>query len=151
MGWSYTDALAAHDGDAMVKHFSPDVIVHSPLTATPFEGMDEVTRLYRAVLSAVSHTEVSHELAEPGTKALFLTTMLGGRRIEMAERFALDANGKIREIWIFVRPMPDAALFASEVGPLIAPERRRGLVAAAARPVPPLLRAFDRLGARLVR
>lgn len=155
MAWSYREALEAFDVDAMIEHFSDDVVLHSPLSAHDFVGGDEVAALYRALFQSLEATEVTGEFGDGDDRVLFLSARLGGGEVHLAERFRLDAAGKIREITLYGRPMHGTALFAKVLGPQLA-ERHHGsgrgrFVRAVTAPLPAALEALDRVGARLSR
>jgi predicted SnoaL-like aldol condensation-catalyzing enzyme len=153
--WSYRTALEAHDVAGMVAHLAEDVVLHSPATSTEFRGREEVTTLYEEVFAALDSSEVLHELADGDLRTLWLRARLGGGEVTLAELFRLDADGKIREITITGRPLAGSALFFKAVGPryagrLYGPRRER-LVRAMTASFPALLRAVDRLGAKIAR
>jgi hypothetical protein len=155
MAWSYREALEAFDVEAMIEHFADDVVLHSPLTAHDFVGADEVEALYRALFTSLDGAEVTGEFGEGDDRVLFLSARLGGGEVHLAERFRLDADGRIREITLYGRPIHGTALFAKVLGPQLA-ERHHGtgrgrFVRAVTAPLPAALQALDRVGAKLSR
>ena len=155
MAWSYREAMEASDVEAMVGHFTDDVVLHSPLTTKDFVGADEVGALYHALFRSLDGFEVTGELSDGAVRVLFLSARLGGGEVHLAEHFRLDAGGRIREITLYGRPMHGTALFAKVLGPQLA-ERHHGpgrgrFVRAVTAPLPSALQALDRVGAKLSR
>jgi hypothetical protein len=154
MAWALRAAIEAHDVDAFIAELAPDVVLHSPLTSVDFGGIDEVGELYRAIFAELSAAEVQQELGDGDTRVLFVKASIAGGEVEMAQRYRLGDDGKVREITLYGRPMHRTALFARAVGPRLAAKkgaRNEALVRAATRPLPDILEAMDRLGTRLTR
>jgi hypothetical protein len=47
------------DLEAWLEHLSPDVVLHSPITATPFTGIDLARDVYAVLLSVLHDVVVS--------------------------------------------------------------------------------------------
>ena len=123
------------------------MVLHSAVTAAPFEGKQTVAELYAAVLDSFEQVEVIDEFEAGDTHAFFWRGRIEGRFVEGADRFRLDAQGKVREITIVGRPFSGLATFLTGIGFRFARRRRGGLVALALRlsalPLPPLFSLLD--------
>jgi SnoaL-like domain len=64
-------AIAARDHTALVETLAPDVVLHSAVTAAPFEGRDTVAEVYASVIDSFEHVEVVDEFAMGDTHAFF--------------------------------------------------------------------------------
>jgi hypothetical protein len=85
---------------------------------------------------------------------IFRARLRGGAELEGTDLMRLDEDGKIREMTVFIRPLPGLAAFAAALGPRVA--RRRGrargaLLALMARPLAAVIRSGDGIGTRLAR
>ena len=140
-------AIAARDHAALVDTLAPNVVVHSAVTATPFEGRETVSELYASVIEAFEQVEVVDEFSSGDTHAFFWRGRIDGRFVEGADRMRLDADGRVQEITIVGRPLAGLSTFLSGIGPRFA-RRRRGdavarLLRVAALPLGPLFSLLD--------
>jgi hypothetical protein len=147
MTQAFRAAFAEKDPDALIDTLAPDVVLHSAVTAAPFEGRAVVGDTYRSVIESFEEFRVVDVFEDGDTHAFFWEGRMGGRFVSGADRVRVDADGKIREITVLGRPMSGVATFLTEIGPRLARRRRGGLVARLLRitalPLPPLLSLLD--------
>jgi hypothetical protein len=143
----FAAAISARDHAALVETLAPDVVLHSAVTAAPFEGRETVGELYASVIDSFEYVEVVDEFEAGDTHAFFWRGRIDGRFVEGADRLRLDGDGKVREITVIGRPLSGVATFLSSIGVRFARRRRGGLVAAILRltalPLPPLFALLD--------
>jgi hypothetical protein len=143
----FTAALSRRDQPSLVATLADDVVLHSAVTAAPFEGRETVAELYASVIESFEQIEVIDELAAGDTYAFFWRGRIDGRFVEGADRFRLDADGNVREITIVGRPLSGLATFLTGIGFRFARRRRGAAVAWALRlsalPLPALFRLLD--------
>ena len=143
----FTAALSQQDHSALVETLADDVVLHSAVTAAPFEGRETVAELYASVIESFEQIEVVDELSAGDTHAFFWRGRIEGRFVEGADRFRLDGQGKVREITIVGRPFSGLATFLTGIGFRFARRRRGPLVAWALRlsalPLPRLFSLLD--------
>src|SRR5215211_2870077 len=118
-------AISRRDHAALVDTLAPEVVLHSTVTATPFEGRETVAELYACVIDSFEHIEVVDEFATDGTHAFFWRGRIEGRFVEGADRLRLDPEGKVREITVVARPLSGLSTFLTDIGARFA-RRRRG-------------------------
>ena len=149
MSHPFTSALAARDADALIATLAPDVVLHSAVTAAPFEGREVVADTYRSVVESFEEVRVVDEFQSGDTHAFFWEGRIEGRYVAGADRFRLNADGQVREVAIFGRPFSGLATFLTGIGPRVARRRRGGLVArllrVSALPLPPFFGVLDRI------
>jgi hypothetical protein len=122
------------------------VVLHSAVTNSPFEGKETVADLYAAVVDSFEHVEVIDNFEAGDTHAFFWRGRIEGRFVEGADRFSLDAEGKVREITIVGRPLSGLATFITGIGYRFARRRRgRALAMVLRLPLLPLPRLFSLL------
>jgi hypothetical protein len=79
---------------------------------------------------------------------------IGDQEMEGTEILHLDGEGKVREVRLFIRPLPGLATAMAALGHRLARRRSRArgaAVAAMARPLAFAIRAGERIAPRLVR
>ncbi len=101
-------AIEARDLDAVKELFADDVTLHSPISFKPFEGPDAAAMVLAAVAQVFSDFRYTHELAGEGTHALIFEAKVGDREIEGMDLLHLDAEGRIRDLTVMVRPLSAA-------------------------------------------
>ncbi|MEA2407492.1 MAG: hypothetical protein QOE69_1611 [Thermoleophilaceae bacterium] len=147
MSHAFQDAIAARDADALIETLAPDVVLHSAVTAWPFEGRELVADTYRSVLDSFEELRIVDDFDSGDTHAFFWEGRMGGRELWGADRIRVGPDGKVREITVITRPMVGVATLLAEIGPRLARRRRGGLVATLMRitawPLPRLLALLD--------
>ena len=151
----FLEAFRARDLDAIVESLAPDVVINGPVSARlSFRGRDRARELFAIVLDILedAHFEYEHEDGEVGV--VVLRVRMAGRELHETQVMRMDAEGRERELTLFMRPLPWLAGLAAAIGPRLV-RGRRGRVPAAvtagyARVVAALAAAGDRAGARLI-
>ncbi|MDQ4143147.1 MAG: hypothetical protein M3198_05255 [Actinomycetota bacterium] len=128
------------------------MILGSPILRKPFKGIEAATELFEILFDIVGEMEITHEFHSEGTSAFFWRGDLNGRVIQGTDLITTQADGKISEITVLIRPLVDIAIFAAAIGPPLA--RRRGRLRGAltkllSLSLPPLLRTVDLVASRL--
>jgi hypothetical protein len=144
--------MEARDVDAMLAALAPDVVIHSPVTATPITGREPVRALLQGLVDHYEKWEVYAEFIREDLHVMAFRARIGGQDVEMVDVSFLDDLGLIREMRLHGRPMGNVASYASTLGPGLARHRgrvRSFLVRAITAPLPAMLRAGDRLVARI--
>src|SRR5919112_2088473 len=126
---AFAAAIRARDHAALVETLTEDVVLHSAVTAAPFEGKETVGELYASVIDSFEQVEVIDDLSNGDTYAFFWRGRIDGRFVEGADRLRLDGDGKVRDITIVGRPLSGLATFLTGIGARFA-RRRRGRVVA---------------------
>lgn len=152
---AFAAAIGARDHPALVETLARDVVLHSAVTAAPFEGKETVGELYASVIESFEHVEVVDDFSSGDTYAFFWRGRIDGRFVEGADRLRLDGDGKVREITVLARPLSGLSTFLTAIGARFA-RRRRGervgaLLRATALPLPPAFALLDPVTRWLVR
>jgi hypothetical protein len=149
----FITAWETRDLDAFADHLADDVVLHSPLISSPFEGKEAAVELYGVLFDRLGAVEITDQLVAGDSRAYFWRAESGGRWIDGSDLIRYDAEGRIREVTVSIRPLRSLAVFASAVGPALAAKRGR-LKAVLARvliaPLGPFFALADILSARLV-
>jgi hypothetical protein len=152
---AFARALEARDIDALVESLAPDAVLHSAVTASPFEGREVLADLYASLFESFEEIRIVDELENGSTHAFFWEGRMEGRYVAGADRLRLDHEGRVREITVVGRPLSGVSTFLTGIGYRLARRRRGRLVAAllrlSARPLAPLFSSLDPVTRWLVR
>ncbi|GAB2677646.1 nuclear transport factor 2 family protein [Kribbella swartbergensis] len=148
---------AGEDGnaDAVAEVLAPDVVFHSPMSATKlFEGKEEVTALHRDIFAVLENVDTTDPLVLGDTGSFSFRARVRGVELEAMNLVRVNEQGQIAEYTVFVRPLPALATLFATLPPRVA-SRRRGpltgaLLAALARPLAFIHRAADRMAPRFL-
>lgn len=148
-------AVVAGDLDAIVDLLAPDVVVISPITSRfRFEGRDQVADLFSAVLDTFADITVFEQCGTGDRRAVAWRARIGKHQVEGTDLLRLDEQGKVREIRLFLRPLPGLAAAAATLGPRLARRHSRvrsTVMASMTRPLAFLIQVGEGLATRLVR
>ena len=140
-------AMERHDIDAVLREFAPGFVLRSPVTQTPFDGVDS-HRLLRVVLESYERWECLSEFGNGREHVLITRVRIAGRDVDLVDHMRHGPDGKVVDFTAYTRPLEGAATIARVVAPKIALHRSRPralLVAALTRPAPPVIGLADRL------
>lgn len=149
----FREAVEAGDVDAALATLVPDVIAHSPVTASGrFHGHGDLRDVLTAMAESVTDVTYFDDSGDKHVRHVSSRARIGKQPIEETMRIELDDQARIREITVFVRPLAGAAAFLDAVGPRLA--RRHGRTRAIAfstlsKPLAAIVRTGDKLGVRL--
>jgi len=113
---AFRAGVEARDHDAMVAALSDDVVFHSPITFKPFEGREAVGALLGVVMGTFEDFSYTDELDSDGVKALVFQARVGDRQVEGLDLLRFDAEGRIEDFTVMVRPLSAAMALAEAVG-----------------------------------
>lgn len=149
----YRAAIDAQDPEALAAACAPDLVFHSPITSTiHFEGPAEMANLYRTVLEVYEEQRCIGEFGADDTRLIHLRARIGRQELDEVQILRLNEQGQVREITMYVRPLPGLTLLAAALAPRLARSSwRSALLAVMLRPLAIATRLGDKTGARLVR
>lgn len=119
-------AMTAKDHAAVVSLFSPDIVLHSPILGTRFEGAEAVGELYEGLMEGFTDYRYTRELAGEDEYTLGFEGTVRGRRLEGVDIVRAGDDGLIAEMTIMIRPLAGLIAFLVEIGPHVARRRGRG-------------------------
>lgn len=105
---AFAAALAAKDRDAMLAQMTEGVVLHTPLAAEPVRGTAAIRPVVDALLAAVDAFEIREILEGPTHVAAFFGATAGPHRLDGMDYWRLDAAGRIAEMTVPWRPLPEA-------------------------------------------
>ncbi len=127
----------------------------SPITARiPFEGRDRVVELMTEIFGLLESMQVLRDVRDGNVQLLEIESRLAGYDLHMVQVLEHDHSGRVRQVTLFMRPLPGVANLASYIGPRLVRRRWGPLVATFVtvpmRLVALLARLIDRLSPRFV-
>ncbi|ACB23649.1 nuclear transport factor 2 family protein [Methylobacterium radiotolerans] len=105
---AFAAALAAKDRDAMLAQMTEAVVLNTPLAAEPVRGKAAIRPVVDALLAAVDAFEIREILEGPAHAAAFFGATAGPHRLDGMDYWRLDAAGRIAEMTVLWRPLPEA-------------------------------------------
>jgi ketosteroid isomerase-like protein len=122
-------AVEAGDVDAALATLAPDVVFHSPAVFHPYVGHETVGALLRLVFETFEDFRYTDELeGADGTHALIFRARVGEREVEGLDLLRDDADGRVADFTVMIRPLSGLLALAQALGPKV---EAAGLKAAA--------------------
>ena len=98
-------AVKTSDMDLLSSIVAEDAALLSPAFWKPREGKDKVLMVLRAVTDTFEGLTYTKEWVDGNELILEFTTSVGGKQLKGIDRITLDADGKLKEIEVLIRPM----------------------------------------------
>ena len=118
---TFRRAVEANSLDEMMAAFAEDAVLHSPITFHPFEGRPAIRQLLGILLEVFEDFRYTEELeAKDGTRALVFRARVGDRDLEGLDLLRFDADGRIRDFTVMVRPRSALESLLGAVGSRLA-------------------------------
>jgi hypothetical protein len=112
----FRDAALAGDLQAMRPLLADDVVLRSPVVHKPYAGVDAVMFLLGHVSATFEDFRYVDELTGDGTAALLFEARIGDRELQGLDHLRLDADGRIAELTVMVRPLSGLTALAEAMG-----------------------------------
>lgn len=109
-------AAEAKDPDLLTETLREDVVLHSPILFRGFEGREAVAFILGHVAATLEDLTYTHELTEEGAVALHFKATVGDRELEGIDLLELDAEGRVAELTVFMRPLSALTAFNERMG-----------------------------------
>jgi hypothetical protein len=139
------------DVPAAMACLAPDVEVVSPLTARfRFQGHGHVAAMLASAFEVIREIRFHTEVGDGDTWALFYHGRVGREAVEEAQLLRLNADGLIREITLFGRPLPALTGVMAGIGPRLLRRQRQPVLARLVMVATVPLHAMTRTGERLL-
>jgi len=104
-------AAESKDFELMREALAEDVVLHSPVLFRGFEGRDVVLAVLSHVAETFEDFVYTDELAEGDRVVLRFSARVGDRELEGIDYLGLDADGRINDLTVFVRPLSALTAF----------------------------------------
>ena len=104
-------AAEAKDLELMREALAEDVVLHSPVLFRGFEGREVVLTVLGHVVAVLEDFAYVDELAEGDRVVLRFRARVGDRELEGIDYLELDAEGRVAELTVFMRPFSAVTAF----------------------------------------
>lgn len=116
MAHPFRIAAETKDLDLLKATLREDVVLHSPILFRGFEGREAVSFVLGHVAATLEDLTYTAELLEPNAVALRFKANVGDRELEGIDLLELDAEGKVAELTVFMRPLSALTAFNERMG-----------------------------------
>ena len=113
---AFREAVEAGDIDAAVALFAEDATLDSPVAFKPFAGIEAVGFVLRAVFETFEEFRYTDELESEGSSALIFRAKVGEREVEGLDLIRLNAEGRIANLTVMIRPLSGLTALAEAMG-----------------------------------
>jgi len=113
-------AVEARDLDAMRELLADGVVFNSPVVHRPYQGRDVVARLLGFAAATFEDFRYVDELVDGDRVALIFRARVGDRELQGLDLVHTDADGRVDELTVMVRPMTGLVALGEAMGARIA-------------------------------
>jgi len=104
-------AAEAKDFELMLETLRDDVVLHSPVLFRGFEGRDAVSMVLSHVAAVLEGLTYTDEAIGDETVVLRFRANVGELELEGIDYLTLDADGRVADLTVFMRPMSALTAF----------------------------------------
>lgn len=108
-------AAEAKDLSAIEDLFREDVVFRSPVVFRPYEGRAALLVILGAVLQLFEDFHYTDQVETGDVAALAFSTRVGDREVNGIDFLHFDADGRVRELAVYIRPMSALSTLAEEM------------------------------------
>lgn len=102
---AFRQAASGNDPGSLAALLAPDVQFFSPAVHQPYEGTEAVMTVLGAALRVLHPLQYADAVISDDRAVLFFTTEVGGKRVEGIDALRFDAEARIRELVVMIRPL----------------------------------------------
>ena len=104
------------DFSAVDELLTPDISFRSPAVFKPYEGREAVAMILGAVVQVFEDFRYTEQTESGDAAALAFSARVGDRELEGIDLLRFDAEGKVRELAVYVRPLSGLNALAEAMG-----------------------------------
>ena len=97
--------IAERNAAALPEIIAEDASFRSPFFFAPQEGREYMVNVLSAVIQVLEDFTYHRELVDGSTLALEFSARVGELSVKGIDLIELDANGRVAELEVFIRPM----------------------------------------------
>lgn len=113
---AFREAVEAKDIGRATELLADDVTFRSPAVFKPYEGKEIVSVILETVFGVFEDFRYVDELEGEGTTGLVFRARVGDRELEGWDYIRPDADGRISEFVVMVRPLSGLNALAQAMG-----------------------------------
>ena len=108
-------AAEAKDVELMTETLREDVVLHSPIVFSGFEGREIVGQVLTHVAATLEDLTYTDELVGENSVCLRFKANVGDRELEGIDFLELDEDGRVAELTVFMRPLSALTRFNEQM------------------------------------
>ena len=114
----FREAVESGDMDAVAALLADDVVFTSPVAFKPYPGKAITAAILRAVSQVFEDFAYVREIANPDGRdhAFVFTATVAGKKLQGCDFLHFNADGKIDEFTVMVRPLSAAQALSEAMG-----------------------------------
>jgi hypothetical protein len=116
---AFRAAVERADMEAAVALLAEDVVFRSPVVFKRYEGRETVATILRTVFHVLEDFRYTDELDGDGVQGLLFEARVGDRSLQGIDLLRPDANGRITEFTVMIRPASGLIAVAERMGPAL--------------------------------
>jgi hypothetical protein len=114
---AFRAAVESEDAEALTEALAEDVVFRSPIVFRAYEGKAVVsTILIEGAMNVFEDFRYVEQLEGGGAAALIFNARVGDREVDGLDLLRFDAEGRVRELTVMVRPMSGLNALAEAMG-----------------------------------
>ncbi len=114
---AFKAAVETEDREALTEALAEGVVFRSPVVFKPYEGKPVVsTILIEGALNVFEDFRYRHQIEDGDVAALIFDARVGDRELQGIDLLRFDAEGRIVELTVMVRPMSGLNALAEAMG-----------------------------------
>jgi ketosteroid isomerase-like protein len=117
---AFRQAAESKDFSAAEGLFSDDVVFRSPAVFKPYEGKEAMGMVLAAVVEVFEDFRYTDQIETGDTAALIFEARVGDRELNGVDVLRFDAEGRITELMVMVRPMSGLNALVEAMGAKLA-------------------------------
>ncbi|TMK70032.1 MAG: nuclear transport factor 2 family protein [Actinobacteria bacterium] len=103
---AFQAAVKARDPEALTEALAEDVVFRSPVVFKPYEGRQIVAAiLIQGAMRVFEDFRYTDQFEGGDTAVLIFSARVGERQLDGLDLLRFDADGKVRELMVMVRPL----------------------------------------------
>lgn len=115
----FLEGIQARNPDSLAEHLADDVVLESPIFATPFIGKEAALGVVKILLAVVDEFEVTEVISGETRAAIMLRIRAGDAEVTGVDDLTVDADGRIAKMSIQWRPLEKIVAIQQRLAPLI--------------------------------
>ncbi|GAB2469029.1 nuclear transport factor 2 family protein [Jatrophihabitans fulvus] len=123
---TFRSAVEAGDLDAATSLLADDVVFRSPVAHRPYEGRPVVEMILRAVFEVFVDFHYVREFRSDDGEVLVFEATVDGLDIAGADFITFDADGRITDFTVMVRPLRAAQALAARMADAVGARLKAG-------------------------
>jgi SnoaL-like domain len=112
----FRQAVESKDLSKLEEVFSPEVVFRSPAVFKPYSGLDAVRALLGTVAEVLEDFRYADQVETGDTAVLVFEARVGDRQLDGVDILRFDADGRIAELMVMIRPLSGLNAVAEEMG-----------------------------------